>query len=142
MAKATYECLYLFDSNRYARDPGGCAAAIQDAITEAGGEILVSRLWAEQKLAYPINGHQKGTYWLIYFNLDTLQLKGINRTYQLNESLLRWMFTRIDPRLVEVLVEHAKGKATLPRPEIILEDDEPVAVGAGIGDDGEDFDAE
>ncbi len=142
MAKATYECLYLFDSNRYARDPGGCSAAIQDAITAAGGEILVSRLWAEQKLAYPINGHQKGTYWLIYFTLDTLKLKEINRTYQLNESLMRWLFTKIDPRLVEALVAHAKGKATLPRPEIIIEDDEPVAVGVGVGEDGDDFEAD
>jgi small subunit ribosomal protein S6 len=132
----------LFDSNRYARDPGGCAAAIQDAITAVGGEILVSRLWAEQKLAYPIKGHQKGTYWLIYFDLDTLKLKEINRTYQLNESLLRWLFTKIDPRLVEALVAHAKGKASLPRPEIAVAEEEPVAVGAGAAEEGEEFEAE
>jgi small subunit ribosomal protein S6 len=142
LAKATYECLYLFDSNRYARDAGGCAAAIQDAIIDLGGEILVSRLWAEQKLAYPIKGHQKGTYWLIYFEIETAQLKSLNRTYQLDESLLRWLFTRVDARLVEALVAHAKGKAALPRPEIVIEDDEPVAVGAGVGEDGDEFDAE
>jgi small subunit ribosomal protein S6 len=142
LATATYECLFLFDSNRYARDPGGCSAAIQDAITNVGGEILVSRLWAEQKLAYPVNGHQKGTYWLIYFHVDTLRIKELNRTFQLNESLLRWLFTRIDPRLVEALVAHAKGKAALPRPEIVIEDDEAVAVGAGVSEEGEDFEAE
>lgn len=142
MATATYECLFLFDSNRYARDPGGVSNAVQDAITERGGEILVSRLWAEQKLAYPIKGHQKGTYWLMYFTLDTLRLTELNRACQLNESLIRWLFTKIDPRLVEPLVAHAKGKVTLPRPEINLEDDDAVAVGAGIGDDGDDFDAD
>jgi small subunit ribosomal protein S6 len=140
LAKATYESLFLFDSNRYARDAAGCADSVQNAITSLGGEILVSRLWAEQKLAYPINGHQKGTYWLIYFNLDTLKLTELNRSCQLNESLIRWLFTRIDPRLVEALVAHAKGKVMLPRPEINLEDDEePVSIGAGVGD-VDDFD--
>ena len=144
MATATYECLFLFDSNRYARDPGGCSTTIQDAILELGGEIHVSRLWAEQKLAYPIKGHQKGTYWLIYFAFDSLRLTELNRNCQLNETLLRWLFTRIDPRLVEPLVAHAKGKATMPRPEIALQndDDDAVPVGAGIGDDTDEFDAE
>ena len=36
-------------------------------IEEAGGEMLVSRLWEERRLAYPIEGHRKGTYWLTYF---------------------------------------------------------------------------
>ncbi len=124
MATVTYECLFLFDSNRYARDPGGCSTSIEEAITSRGGEILVSRLWAEQKLAYPIKGHQKGTYWLIYFNLDSLKLTELNRANQLNESLLRWLFTRVDPRLVEPLVAHAKGKSHSPTPDIALESDD------------------
>lgn len=145
MATATYECLFLFDSNRYARDAGGCSTTIEEAITSMGGEILVSRLWAEQKLAYPIKGHQKGSYWLVYFNFDSLRLTELNRACQLNETLLRWLFTRIDPRLVEPLVAHAIGKASMPRPEIALEDDDDdaVAVGAIIGDDDiEEFDSE
>ena len=89
MASAFYESLFLFDSNHYARDPGGIANSVQSMITDLGGEILVSRLWAEQRLAYPINGHQKGTYWLAYFKLDTQKLKELNRTCQLNEALLR-----------------------------------------------------
>ncbi len=143
MATVTYECLFLFDSNRYARDPGGCSTTIEESITGIGGEILVSRLWAEQKLAYPIKGHQKGTYWLVYFSFDSLRLTELNRMFQLNETLLRWLFTRIDPRLVEPLVAHAKGKASMPRPEIALEnDDDAIPVGAGVGDDLDEFDAE
>jgi len=36
-------------------------------VKSVGGELLASRLWNEQKLAYPINGHRKGAYWLTYF---------------------------------------------------------------------------
>ncbi len=138
LATATYECLFLFDSNRYARDPGGVSNAVQDAITELGGEILVSRLWAEQKLAYPIKGHQKGTYWLMYFTLDSLRLTELNRACQLNES----SFVGCSPESTAIggsIGGTCEGKVTLPRPEINLDDDDAVAVGADLGDDVDDF---
>ncbi len=133
MTTGVYEGFYLFDSNRYARDPNSVSSAIQDAITALGGEILVSRLWAEQKLAYQINGHQKGTYWLIYFKLPTLKLTELNRDCQLNESLMRWLFTRCDDRLVDALVSHAQGIV----PHRDTEDKKPVAVGVEDSDDDE-----
>jgi len=133
-----YECLFLFDSNHYARDPGGVAASVQSLIGDVGGEILVTRLWAEQRLAYQIKGHQKGTYWLVYFKLDTSKLKELNRACQLTESLLRFMFTRIDPRLIDALVAHAQEKVVVPIDVL-----ERVAVGVGAGaDDEEESEAE
>ncbi len=137
MATANYECLFLFDSNHYARDPGGVAATVQDMITNAGGEILVSRLWAEQRLAFPIDGHNKGTYWLVIFKLDTLKLKEINRTCQLNESLLRFLFTRLDARLVDALVAHAQEKVVVPIDQI-----ERGVVGAAVGAEEEEEEEE
>jgi small subunit ribosomal protein S6 len=125
--------LFLFDSNHYARDPGGIANSVQSMITDLGGEILVSRLWAEQRLAYPINGHQKGTYWLAYFKLDTLKLKELNRTCQLNESLLRFLFTRVDARLIDALVAHAQVKVFVPIDQI-----ERQTVGAAVGAEEEE----
>ncbi len=131
MAKANYECLFLFDSNHYARDPGGIAGTVQSMITDLGGEILVSRLWAEQRLAYPIQGHHKGTYWLVYFALDTLKLKELNRTCQLNESLLRFLVTRIDARLINALVAHAQEKVVVPIDQVR----QPVAAAVGVDDE-------
>jgi small subunit ribosomal protein S6 len=131
LAKANYECLFLFDSNHYARDPGGIAGTVQSMITDLGGEILVSRLWAEQRLAYPIQGHHKGTYWLVYFALDTLKLKELNRTCQLNESLLRFLVTRIDARLINALVAHAQEKVVVPIDQVR----QPVAAAVGVDDE-------
>ncbi len=104
-----YEGLFLFDSNRYARDPSGVPSSIDATITEAGGEMLASRLWSEQKLAYPINGHRKGTYWLTYFRIPSDKLVGVNRQFQLNDSILRNLVLAVDDRLVEPLVQHAQG---------------------------------
>ena len=107
MRTRVYEGLFLFDSNRYARDPSGVPASVAETIAEAGGEMLASRLWSEQKLAYPINGHRKGTYWLTYFKLGSDKLGAIDRQFQLNEAILRNLVLAVDDRLVDALVSHA-----------------------------------
>jgi small subunit ribosomal protein S6 len=131
LATQYYDCFFLFDSNRYNRDPGGVAASVQTAVEKFGGEILASRLWDERRLAYPIDGHTKGTYWITYFKMDSLQLKDFNRDCQLNENIMRFLVTRVDPRLVETLVAHALGKPTTTAPRA----DEAEAVAVGVADE-------
>ncbi|TWU59289.1 30S ribosomal protein S6 [Rubripirellula tenax] len=111
MAKNTYETLLILDSNLYARDPGTVASQISDIITEAGGDVLVSRLWMEQKLAYPINKHQKGTYWLTYFEMEGPNLPKIDRAFQLCEPVLRQMTLKLEPRLIEPILANARGES-------------------------------
>lgn len=112
MASNVYECLFILDSNRYARDPQAVAQGISDMVTNNDGEILVTRLWNEQKLAYPINGNRKGTYWLTYFSMEGTSLSAFERSCRLNDNVMRNLTIKIDPRLVDTLVSHAKGIAT------------------------------
>ena len=73
------------------------------------------RLWVDgRRLAYPIKGHKKGTYWLVYFKLDSLSLSELKRQVGLDGNVVRHLFIKIDPRIVDALVEHAKaGPASL-----------------------------
>ena len=116
MAQNVYECLFIFDANRYARDPNNVAGAIPKMVEELDGEILASRLWNEQRLAYPINGQRKGTYWLTYFRLNSDRVTEFNRACQLNDNILRNLTLKVDPRLVDALVSHASGVATPETP--------------------------
>jgi small subunit ribosomal protein S6 len=109
LASNVYECMVILDPNKYAQDPNGMGSQISNLVAKFGGEVLVSRLWQEQKLAYPIDGHKKGTYWLTYFRLDSGKLAELNREIQINETILRSMTLRVEPRLVDAVVEHAKG---------------------------------
>lgn len=111
MAKNTYETLLILDSNQYARDPGGVSKTIGDLVTSAGGNVLVNRLWMEQKLAYPINKHQKGTYWLTYFEIEGVEIPKIDRALQLCEPVLRHMTIKLEPRLVEPILANARGES-------------------------------
>ena len=103
--------MFIYDSNRYAKDPGGISKLADDLIAKHGGEILVSRLWNEQRLAYPIDGHRKGTYWLTYFSMPGANLTEFYRDCEISEDILRHLPVKIDARLVETLVAHASGAA-------------------------------
>ena len=110
LAENVYECMFILNSNRYARDPSGVSEQVNKLIEDAQAEILASILWNEQKLAYPIAGHRKGTYWLTYFRMESQRLGEFNRACQLNDTVLRSLALKVDPRLADTLVGHATGK--------------------------------
>ena len=111
MADNVYECMFIFNANAYARNPANVAKTVEDLVKGVDGEMLASRLWNEQKMAYPINGNRKGAYWLSYFRVDGAQMAKFNRACQLNDSILRHLAVRLDPRLVDPMVAVAKGEA-------------------------------
>ena len=129
MTTNVYEGLFILDSDQYARNPEEVAGQVDRFINEYEGEVLVSRLWEERKLAYPIRGHKRGTYWLAYFKLDASKVKDLNRQYQISDSVVRFLFVKVDPRLVETLVEHAKTGPIRPIMDVPAEEGEqPVEV--------------
>ena len=122
MASNVYECMFILDSNRYSRDPNGIAGQIPVMIEESGGEVLASRLWNEQRLAYAIQGQRKGSYWLTYFRMETEKVVDFNRACRLNDNVLRNLTLRVDPRLVDTLVAHARGEVVpSAEPEVAAE---------------------
>ncbi|MCL2005381.1 MAG: 30S ribosomal protein S6 [Planctomycetaceae bacterium] len=109
MATNVYEGLFIFDSDLYARGADEVSSQVANIVEQLGGEILLSRLWDERKLAYPIKGHSRGTYWLAYFKIDPTAVKDLTRQFQLSGSILRFLILLVDPRLVDTLVEHARA---------------------------------
>jgi len=140
LARNVYEAMFILDSTRFGRDPDGISSQLADLIQKAGGEILVSRLWEERRLAYPIKGQRKGTYWLIYLSLDPLQLAALRRQIEITETILRFLFLKIDPRIVDALVAHAQSA---PIPSVSPPEEAPAAVAvAAIGEIEEEVDVD
>lgn len=108
MTENVYDGLFILNSELYARNPDDVSGQIAKFIESMGGEVLLSRLWEERRLAYPIQGHRRGTYWLTYFKLDSQKLTELTRQCQITDSILRFLFLKVDPRIVDTVVEHAK----------------------------------
>ena len=109
--------MFIFNANAFGRNPAGASNGIDEIVKSVGGELMASRMWNEQKLAYPIRGQRKGVYWLSYVKLDTDALPKFNRACQLNDIMLRHLVISIDPRLVDTLVAAAKDTKPAAAPE-------------------------
>ncbi len=125
-----YEGLFIFDANRYARDHD-LPKIVEKWIADAGGEILVSRLWEERRLAYAIKGHRKGTYWLIYFKTDSQSIKALNRLCEIDDNVLRHMVLKLNPALVDPIIAHATGAVEVD--EQSDDEESEVAETVGVG---------
>jgi small subunit ribosomal protein S6 len=118
LAAIVYEGMFILDSNRFGRDHESVSGQVPAMVQKLGGEMLVSRLWEERRLAYPIKGHRKGTYWLTYFRLDGTRLAELQRLCQINDDIVRALFLKVEPRIVDTLVAHAlSAPAVVSTPE-------------------------
>ena len=130
-----YEGMFILDTALYARDPEAAPKKIEAAITENGGEIAVSRIFDERKLAYPIKGQRKGVYWLVYFRLEGVKLIEVERLFKLIEGNLRHMVVKHDNRMADAMIENAKtGNFIQAHDEIVQESTSSIAVDAVTGD--------
>lgn len=102
-----YEGMFILDASKYSRDPAAMSQQVVDMIEQHGGTILASRLWDERKLAYPINGHKKGVYWLMYFNMPGGNLVPLERQCEITDDIIRKLILKIEPRIADALVQHA-----------------------------------
>ncbi|NCA11487.1 30S ribosomal protein S6 [bacterium] len=109
---SVYEGMFILDPAKYARDPAATSQQISDMVMQNGGTVLASRMWDERKLAYPINGHRKGIYWLAYFTMPGGGISPLERQCEINDDIIRTLILRVDPRIADALVQHALAGET------------------------------
>ncbi len=54
-----------------------------------GGEIVSARRWQERRLSYPVNHQQRGTYLLVYFNIEPEMITPLRRDLELSDPVMR-----------------------------------------------------
>jgi len=110
MPANVYECMFLLDTSKVAGDVTAADRTIRTILERNNAEVLVARPWDERRLAYPIGNQKKGLYYLTYFSADGKSLPGIDRDCKLNEMIMRQLVLRIDPKMVNTMLEVAKGE--------------------------------
>jgi small subunit ribosomal protein S6 len=107
LAVNTYEGMFLLDSTKVAASWDDSVKHVHDILTRHQSEIVASRQWDERRLAYPVEGHKKGTYLLTYFKTQGGELKEISADCRLSELILRELILKVHPKLVDHLVTQA-----------------------------------
>ena len=107
MPVSTYEGMFLLDSTKVAVSWDNSVQHVHDILAKHQAEIVASRQWDERRLAYPVEGHKKGTYLLTYFKTDGSTLKEIVADCHLSDLILRELILKVHPKLEEHLVNQA-----------------------------------
>ena len=114
MPANVYECMFLLDTNKVAGDVPGAAKQLHAVLEKNKAEVLASRPWDERRLAYPIRRsntvHKKGLYYLTYFRAEGERLTTIEHDFSLNEMVLRSLTLRINPKLVDIMLQLAQDE--------------------------------
>lgn len=91
-----YEGMVLVDNDVVRADWRAAKALVTDTLTKYGATIHSARRWEERALAYPIAGRQRATYYITYFELPGDNSESMRRDLDLNERVLRYLFTAVD----------------------------------------------
>lgn len=91
-----YEGMYIISATLSDDARNKALDKIQKGITERTGEILKIHDQGRRRLAYEINGHKEGYYYLIYFNLPPAGVTELWQEYHLNEDLVRFLTLRAE----------------------------------------------
>lgn len=97
-----YEGMYII-SARLSDDARSKALdKIVSGIEQKGGEVLKIHDQGKKRLAYEINGHREGNYYVLYFNVPPHAMKELWLEYRLSEDLIRF-FTQRTEQVMETL---------------------------------------
>src|SRR6516162_77871 len=99
--------MFLLDSAKAAVSWDESVKHVHDILTKHESEIVASRQWDERRLAYPVEGHKKGTYLLTYFKADGSKLREIVADCHLSDVVLRELILKVHPKLFDHLVNQA-----------------------------------
>jgi len=69
---------------------------VNTIVRNAGGELVARNDWGRRRLAYPIRKINDGYYTTLFLNLPGTAVRGIERSLQLSEDILRYLVVRVD----------------------------------------------
>ena len=104
-----YEKVMILDANLDDSAAEETVAKIRDMITKQGGEIFNTENWGRRKLAYELNKHQKGNYFLLTFKAPPTTILELEKLCKVIDTIIKFM-----------VVRHLKKKqieSILPKPK-------------------------
>lgn len=97
-----YEGMYIISATLSEDARSKALERVQNEVTSRGGEIHKVHDQGKKRMAYEIDGHREGHYYIIYFSVDPTAISEIWKEYHLHEDLVRFMTTRAEKVLEKI----------------------------------------
>jgi small subunit ribosomal protein S6 len=91
MADKRYESTFIVKGSLQDQDVDQIVQKAEDLITKNGGTIIEMERWGRRKLAYDIERETQGFYTSAHFTAPAPTIAKLERQFQLDESVIRWL---------------------------------------------------
>jgi small subunit ribosomal protein S6 len=108
------------------------------AIAGGGGQIVKQAPWGRRRLAYPIDHHREGSYYVILFEAPPTAIVELERGLLISEEVLRHLVTRVERPVRATRGHDADADLEVPPPP--TDDEEPEEI-VGLIDESESEEA-
>ena len=130
--KHTYETTIILNASLDDTQIDTAIGRVQETITKNGGAITLLNKWGRKRLAYSISKKTNGFYVNIEFTAPSTVIGLLERSYQLDEMVLRYLTIKLDKKALAakakmIIAPVALEAAPAPAPTREPLFDEPAA---------------
>jgi small subunit ribosomal protein S6 len=93
-----YELMLLLRPDREDDKLQSAVEKVTRAIVNAGGSLSKVSPWGKRRLAYEIQHFRDASYFLIHFDIDPSEVRGIERGLLISEEILRHLVIVLEDR--------------------------------------------
>jgi len=93
-----YEILVIVDPRPTDEEVAALLTQLGEQVTALGAEVVKMENWGKRRLAYDIRKQREGTYAIFEVSAEPAMIKEFERQMRLNESVLRFLSTRVPVR--------------------------------------------
>ncbi len=91
-----YETMFIVKPTLTEEETQAQINAVKERIEKNGGEIVAVEDMGTRNLAYEIEKHKRGYYYVIYFKAPSESIKELERSYKVNENIIRFIFVKYE----------------------------------------------
>lgn len=94
-----YESIFIVRPTLTDDDTAKLIDKMKGVLEKTGASLLKLENWGKKKLAYEVKRERKGTFVYLYFNAKGDAINELERSYRLEDSVLKFMTIRLEKPL-------------------------------------------
>ena len=91
---ANYELMVIINPTLSEEERNTSVGSLKELLEKNSVKIEKEDVWGDKKMAYKINGSDRGFYTLYDLDMDGKLISQISKTMNLNKSIWRYMFVK------------------------------------------------
>ncbi|MGC9349865.1 MAG: 30S ribosomal protein S6 [Anaerolineae bacterium] len=96
METRNYELMFIVNPELAEEELDTLLQRVQRYLDDANARVFSFKSWGLRRLAYIIQGHREGRYYLVHFAADSETINNLDRNLRLIENIIRHLITKLE----------------------------------------------